>query len=100
MVKVSPVVFTFFVFLVTGFAQVSASESQHAHGAQTYLGFDRNDYPGDANLAALRKTFAFSGYWLNNPRGSTPTAGGERGCCWSAKASDSFFYITAALMPS
>jgi hypothetical protein len=69
MVKVSPVVFTFFVFLVTGFAQVSASESQHAHGAQTYLGFDRNDYPGDANLAALRKTFAFSGYWLNNPPG-------------------------------
>ncbi len=37
--------------------------------AQTYLGFDRNDYPGDATLAALRKTFAYSGYWLNNPPG-------------------------------
>ncbi len=32
-----------------------------------FLGFDRNDYPGDANLAALRKTFSFTGYWLNNP---------------------------------
>ena len=40
-----------------------------AAAAQTYLGFDRNDYPGDANLAALRKTFAYSGYWLNNPPG-------------------------------
>jgi hypothetical protein len=35
----------------------------------TYLGFDRNVYPRDANLAALHKTFAYSGYWLNNPPG-------------------------------
>ncbi len=34
-----------------------------------YLGFDRNDYPGDANLNALRKTFSYAGYWLNNPPG-------------------------------
>lgn len=34
-----------------------------------YLGFDRNDYPGEDNLKALRQTFAFSGYWLNNPPG-------------------------------
>lgn len=33
------------------------------------LGFDRNDYPGDANLATLRQTFSYSGYWLNNPPG-------------------------------
>jgi hypothetical protein len=38
------------------------------HG-QTYLGFDRNDYPGDGNLKTLRQTFAYSGYWLNNPPG-------------------------------
>jgi len=38
--------------------------------AQTYLGLDRNDYPGDANMAALRKTFVFIGYWLNNPPGA------------------------------
>jgi Domain of unknown function (DUF1906) len=37
--------------------------------AIAYLGFDRNDYPGDATLAALRKTFAYTGYWLNNPPG-------------------------------
>ena len=38
--------------------------------AQTYLGMDRNDYPGDANMKALHKTFAFTGYWLNNPPGA------------------------------
>jgi len=37
---------------------------------QTYLGFDRNDYPGDANLTVLRKTFSYTGYWLNNPPGA------------------------------
>jgi hypothetical protein len=35
----------------------------------TFLGFDRNDYPRDANLKALRQTFSYSGYWLNNPPG-------------------------------
>jgi hypothetical protein len=39
--------------------------------AQTYLGMDRNDYPGDTNMAALRKTFVFTGYWLNIPPGAT-----------------------------
>ena len=36
----------------------------------TYLGLDRNDYPGDAAMRSLRKTFAFTGYWLNNPPGA------------------------------
>src|SRR3954463_10605970 len=35
-----------------------------------HMGFDRNDYPGDANLAPLRRTFEFAGYWLNNPPGA------------------------------
>jgi hypothetical protein len=39
--------------------------------AQTYLGFDRNDYPGDANLKTLRQTFVYTGYWLNNPPGES-----------------------------
>lgn len=46
----------------------------HAAGARshkTYLGFDRNDYPGDANLASLHRTFSFAGYWLNAPPGAT-----------------------------
>jgi hypothetical protein len=37
----------------------------------SYLGFDRNDYPGDANLKALRQTFAYAGFWLNPPPGAT-----------------------------
>src|SRR5580658_4644093 len=37
---------------------------------QTYLGFDANDYPGDDALPALRRTFTFSGYWLNAPPGA------------------------------
>ena len=37
---------------------------------RTYLGFDANDYPGDAALPALRKTFTFAGYWLNAPPGA------------------------------
>jgi len=38
--------------------------------AAAYIGFDRNDYPGDANLKILRQTFSYSGYWLNDPPGS------------------------------
>jgi hypothetical protein len=39
--------------------------------SRAYLGFDRNRYPGDSRLALLRKTFSFSGYWLNVPPGET-----------------------------
>jgi hypothetical protein len=35
-----------------------------------YIGFDRNDYPGDSNLKILRQTFSYSGYWLNPPPGA------------------------------
>jgi hypothetical protein len=35
----------------------------------TYLGFDRNKYPGDSALSSLRQTFSFCGYWLNLPPG-------------------------------
>jgi hypothetical protein len=34
-----------------------------------YVGFDSNDYPSDEALPALRRHFAFAGYWLNNPPG-------------------------------
>src|SRR5580698_6319178 len=36
----------------------------------SYLGFDSNEYPGDAALPSLRRTFSFSGYWLNIPPGA------------------------------
>jgi hypothetical protein len=45
---------------------------------QPQLGFDRNDYPGDAFLPILRQHFAFTGFWLNNPPG-------ERRNSWSGK---------------
>jgi Domain of unknown function (DUF1906) len=38
-----------------------------AGGPSSFLGFDRNEYPGDANLKILRETFSYAGYWLNNP---------------------------------
>jgi hypothetical protein len=41
-----------------------AQKSVPSHG---YVGFDANNYPGDAQLPALRKQFAFTGYWLTNP---------------------------------
>jgi Domain of unknown function (DUF1906) len=53
--------------------------------AQSYLGFDRNTYPGDANLKALHQTFFYTGYWLNNPPGErTNTWGGHRAAVESA----------------
>jgi len=45
---------------------------------QVFLGFDRNDYPGDAALASLRYTFSYSSYWLNNPPG-------EKANSWAGK---------------
>ena len=39
--------------------------------SKTFLGFDVNDYPGDALLPALRQAFVFAGFWLNNPPGAT-----------------------------
>ncbi len=44
--------------------------AQTQSAKETYLGFDRNHYPGDADLKALRQTFSYSGYWLNNPPGA------------------------------
>ncbi len=36
---------------------------------KSHFGFDRNDYPGDALLPGLRRSFSYTGYWLNNPPG-------------------------------
>ncbi len=36
-----------------------------------YRGFDRNEYPGGQTMAALHRSFAFTGYWLSNPPGET-----------------------------
>jgi Rv2525c-like, glycoside hydrolase-like domain len=39
-------------------------------GQTSFRGFDRNDYPGDAALPALKKTFSYTSYWLNTPPGA------------------------------
>ena len=49
-------------------AKVSQS-APLAPASPGFIGFDRNDYPGDAALVGLRQHFAFSGFWLNNPPG-------------------------------
>jgi hypothetical protein len=51
-------------------AQESASTSDQPDSPRTYLGFDVNEYPGDAALPSLKRTFAFAGYWLNVPPGA------------------------------
>ena len=65
-------------FFIALLISISLLPSAAAAQGSAYLGFDRNDYPGDANLAALRPTFSFSGYWLNNPPG-------EQSNTWAGK---------------
>jgi hypothetical protein len=56
---------------------VPAANSQSNPPA--YLGFDRNNYPGDQNLKVLRQTFSYTGYWLNAPPSArTNTWSGKR----------------------
>jgi hypothetical protein len=46
----------------------------------SYLGFDRNEYPGDAAMAILRKTFAYTSYWIGPPPGEKQNSWqGKRG---------------------
>jgi Domain of unknown function (DUF1906) len=58
------------IFFLISACTIPRAVPQSQAPQTAYLGFDRNDYPGDANLAVLRKTFAFAGYWLNNPPGA------------------------------
>jgi hypothetical protein len=52
-----------------GSGAASPTQAEKSPG-QIYLGFDANDYPGDDALPGLRRTFTFSGYWLNAPPGA------------------------------
>ncbi len=73
-----------FVLLVT-LLLVATLSAQSRNESATYIGFDRNQYPGDDKLASLRATFAFSGYWLNNPPGESRNSwSGKRGKLQSA----------------
>ncbi len=48
----------------------SARSGSAGSGGREYVGFDRNEYPGDVALPVLRRRFAFAGYWLNTPPGA------------------------------
>ena len=55
------------------FAAVASAQPaiSPASAPRSYVGFDANEYPGDALLPRLHEQFAFTGYWLNNPPGTT-----------------------------
>ncbi|HYX51918.1 MAG TPA: glycoside hydrolase domain-containing protein [Candidatus Limnocylindrales bacterium] len=55
-------------------AQPNPAKSSGKKPAASYVGFDKNDYPGDSVLDELRKTFSFTGYWLNTPPGAKTSA--------------------------
>jgi hypothetical protein len=59
--------------LAAGLLALSTSFIAGNSGSTThvaYLGFDRNDYPGDRSLKLLRGKFSFAGFWLNNSPGA------------------------------
>lgn len=58
------------IFLLFFSLQDAVVQHLSAQSRQTFLGFDRNEYPGDQNLRDLRATFSYAGYWLNNPPGT------------------------------
>ncbi len=48
--------------------------------SHSFVGFDRNQYPGDGALPVLRKSFSFASYWLSPPPGEkTNSWSGKRG---------------------
>ena len=64
--------------LSLGVSRAPSSSRSAPEQVHSYLGFDRNDYPGDAALPVLRKSFSFTGYWLSPPPGTKQNS-------WSGK---------------
>ena len=64
---------------VLAFLSFAPATAEQDRSPSAYLGFDRNQYPGDSSLTGLRKTFRFTAYWLSNPPGeSSNTWTGKR----------------------
>ncbi|HLV93556.1 MAG TPA: glycoside hydrolase domain-containing protein [Candidatus Acidoferrales bacterium] len=63
-------VLLFVAAIACSWSMTATAPAQEKLGARAYLGFDANDYPGDAALPRLRQAFTFAGYWLNNPPGT------------------------------
>jgi hypothetical protein len=71
--------------VISTFAPTANPQSQPGTNAPGYLGFDRNNYPGDQNLKVLRQTFSYTGFWLNHPPSAkTNTWSGKRKTLQSA----------------
>ena len=58
-------------YITSALVLLALSATAQTSAQPAYMGFDRNDYPGDQNLRLLHQTFAYSGFWLNNPPGAT-----------------------------
>lgn len=66
--RASPLIVAVLAFLTVRFQTMPNSSANLAPAG--FIGFDRNEYPGDSNLEILRRTFFYSGYWLNDPPGA------------------------------
>jgi hypothetical protein len=67
-----------FLFIWAGLLLCGGVSGGPGDVGRGYLGFDRNDYPGDAAMGDLRKQFSFAGYWL------TPAPGAKTNS-WAGK---------------
>jgi hypothetical protein len=56
------------------------SQTPKPADVRNFLGFDRNEYPGEAALPLLRRSYSFAGYWLSPPPG-------EKSNSWTGKRS-------------
>jgi len=80
----TPVILVFVLLLAFSgiaicFARIDSQPPKPADG-HSFLGFDRNEYPGDAALPLLHKSFSFASYWLSPPPGEKSNSWiGKRG---------------------
>jgi hypothetical protein len=80
----APAIFLFALLLMfSGMALCLAntdSRESRSSDVHSFLGFDRNQYPGDAALPLLRKSYSFASYWLSPPPGEKTNSWiGKRG---------------------
>ena len=77
---------TLLLIIIAAYGTPSAQTAPSGSaGSTSYLGFDRNNYPGDQNLKVLRQTFSYTGFWLNHPPSAkTNTWTGKRKTLQSA----------------
>ena len=84
------------ILFVTGTVRLASSDRPRTLGQKTYLGFDRNEYPGDSVLAALHQRFSFAGYWLNTPPGAKANSWSGKRDAVKKRGSAFWFSSTAA----